>query len=481
MGGAGLDSGGAPRHNTWILRACLWLGISLAAACLLLTPSPSLNPAAAQGADTPAASRIYPAAYTVTIPLVLRDYAAVPPQPQVAVTSLAADASFTLSWAAGSVQGALIYTVQESADPAFGTVLREPCQGLATSCVVAPLSAGPRYYRVRAQNDSVFSPWSATSAVSIPIRGGVLVNTASRAESAAYYRTRYVIAQPPAIAWSGSQTACAPGTTSLAYRSAVLQRINYFRAMAGVPADIILSDDYNRKAQAAALVMSTNRLLTHSVTEALSCYSQDARDGAGSSDLFLGVNGWDAVSGYIFDYGDNNYAVGHRRWILMPQTRAMGTGDIPASANYLAANALVVLNPNLLDPRPLTRDLFVAWPAPGYIPYQVVYARWSFSYPGADFSSAAVAMTSLGRSVPVKLEPVVTGYGENTLAWIPDGLTAGSTWPRPPADTPYLVTIRGVIIGGQSRDFSYTVTIFDPDTSAASAPTELSAWDPLTP
>jgi hypothetical protein len=70
-------------------------------------------------------------------------------------------------------------------------------------------------------------------------------------------------------------------------------------------------------------------------------------------------------------------------------------------------------------------------PPPGYVPYQTAYARWSFSYPGADFSAASVSMSSAGANLPVRLEPVVSGYGENTLVWIPSGLSNAAGGPDP--------------------------------------------------
>jgi len=86
---------------------------------------------------------------------------------------------------------------------------------------------------------------------------------------------------------------------------------------------------------------------------------------------------------------------------------ARATG--PASGtNYPAANAVwVVDDANYWGPRPATRNAFVSWPPPGYVPYPVVYPRWSFSYPSADFSAATVTMTSNGVPVPVAQETPV--------------------------------------------------------------------------
>jgi uncharacterized protein YkwD len=298
--------------------------------------------------------------------------------------------------------------------------------------------------------------------ISTTLNSAAGVNISSRQSVLDYYNQVYLGNTSAQISWTGSQSSCVPGTTSAAFRDAVLQRINYFRAMAGVPANVTFSDASNLKAQAAALMMSANGQLSHSPDTSWKCYTTEGATGAGSSDLYLGSYSWNAISGYMLDPGSGNSAAGHRRWILYPQTQVMGTGDIPTSSSYYSANALVVFDTHYSDPRPTTRDGFVAWPPPGYVPYPIVYARWSFSYPSADFSAAAVTMTSNGASVSLAQSAVANGYGENTLVWIPLGMSDSATWSRPSADTSYNVTVSNVKIGGVARSFSYTVTIFAP-------------------
>ena len=75
-------------------------------------------------------------------------------------------------------------------------------------------------------------------------------------------------------------------------------------------------------------------------------------------------------------------------------------------------------------------------------------------------------MSSGGSTVPVVQAPVETGFGENTIVWIPDGLDNWDYWPAVTEDTTYRVDLSGVITGEGSRDFSYDVTIFDPDSAA---------------
>jgi len=284
------------------------------------------------------------------------------------------------------------------------------------------------------------------------------IDPSDRQASLDYFNQIYRASVGVPIGWTGNHASCDAGVTSTAFREAVRLRINYFRAMAGVPVVVQLSDEYNDKAQQAALMMSVNGQLSHNPPSTWLCYTQGGAEAAGSSNLYLGVYGPSAITGYIQDPGSGNYAVGHRRWILYPQTQWMGTGDIPPTGGYWSSNALWVFDENLWDPRPQTREEYVAWPPPGYVPYQVVFPRWSLSYDDADFSAATVVMSSGGQSIPLTVRPVVYGYGENTLVWEP-ALSFGSP---PPGDIAYAVTVSGVEINSELHDFTYQVVIFDP-------------------
>jgi hypothetical protein len=135
----------------------------------------------------------------------------------------------------------------------------------------------------------------------------------------------------------------------------------------------------------------------------------------------------------------------------------MGTGDIPPDNDHMGANALLVWGPRSRE-RPQTRDGFVAWPPPGYVPYPVVYPRWSFSYPDADFSQATVSMTYNDEGIPITVSAPAIGFGENTVVWepqIPIGVP-------PERDLWYWVHLNDVLINGVSTDYTYVVILFDP-------------------
>jgi len=267
--------------------------------------------------------------------------------------------------------------------------------------------------------------------------------------------------------WTGDIATCAPGTTTPELKDLVALRINYYRAMAGVPAVITFNPVFSDKSQQAAMMMSANNTLSHTPPPSWNCATTEGIEAAGNSNLALGSTGPDSIIGYMRDHGGGNTAAGHRRWLLYPQTVTMGTGDVPATdpATIPAANSTWVFDGNFGSARPATRDEFVCWPPAGIVPYQVVYPRWSFSYPSAGFGSATVTMTSGGNALPVRLEPVSNGAGENTIVWVPNNLDAGSfqtVWPKPDQDTDYVVQVQNVMVGGSPRDFTYTVTVFDP-------------------
>jgi uncharacterized protein YkwD len=284
------------------------------------------------------------------------------------------------------------------------------------------------------------------------------IDTSTRQVVKDYYQDVYTGSGSLPADWTGDYSACDPGAVSPSFLASVLQRVNYFRTMAGIPAVTALSDTYNRHAQAAALMMSRNDALNHTPPGTWQCYSAAGAHGAENSNLALGADGPRAIDLYMAD--NNISVVGHRRWMLYPQTQQMGVGDVPGGSGFPATNALFVIDGKFLGPEPQTRDPFVAWPPPGYVPYQVVYGYWSFAYPDADFSAATVTVSRDGISVPVAPETPVDGYGENTLVWTPQGIDTGKL----AADTTYHVVVSNVRDGAQRLIFSYDVTLFDPGT-----------------
>jgi hypothetical protein len=297
------------------------------------------------------------------------------------------------------------------------------------------------------------------------VTGGFSVTTTNREDVRSFYNAVYSASDNVAMNTTANTASCFAGTNSPDFKDAVLRRINWFRAMAGMPATITLNTMFSTNDQLAALMMSANGALSHTPPPSWTCFTLGGSNAANNSNIALGTDGADAVSGYIQDPGANNTAVGHRRWLLYPQTLIMGTGDVPQQGSYSPANAIWVFDGHSNDPRPSTRTRYIAWPPSGFVPKQTVYPRWSFAYTNANFTNATITMTSNGVPITTLKESVENGYGENTLAWVPMGLNANdfqTLWPFNGSDTVYTVAISNVLFGASVSNFNYSVTVFDP-------------------
>ncbi len=287
------------------------------------------------------------------------------------------------------------------------------------------------------------------------------VDIQDRAASQKLYEQYYLPFFDAEIQWTGNHDSCNAGSAGEGYRNTLLRLVKYFRAMAGVPADITFSEAYNSKAQQAALMMSVNRQLSHTPDTSWQCYTDAGAEAAQHANLSLWYGygkEYHGILGQMSDDGAYNSAVGHRRWILYPQTRHMGSGDVPERGEYYSANALWVIDEDTIwGPRPRTRHPFVAWPPPGYVPRQVTFGRWYFSYDEADLSNTTITMSRAGSAVAVRLEPIRSGFGENTIVWVPaidwDGLP-------PDQDHRFHVEVRNVV--STAHKLEYDVTVFDP-------------------
>jgi uncharacterized protein YkwD len=285
----------------------------------------------------------------------------------------------------------------------------------------------------------------------------VTVDTWNRSAVASFFHDEYTPSLSVPMQWSGSVSTCTAGTTSQAYLDATFQAINYYRGMVGLPT-ATNATTYNPGSQQAALIMSANGALSHSPPSSWTCWTAAGAAAAGSSNLALGNAGPAAIVAYIRDSGSGNYFVGHRRWILYPRRNQFGTGSVGGTTQ--SANALYVFTSTVA--RPATPDK-VAWPPEGYVPFQVVYPRWSLSLntgSSVSFASANVAMTEGAQ--PVSLSVVSrtdNGYGDNTIVWEPSGLSFTSGM----QDRRFTVTVSNILVGGSPQTKVYDVVVIDPD------------------
>lgn len=308
------------------------------------------------------------------------------------------------------------------------------------------------------------APWvpDLPSVPTAPRKFTVSVTATNRAAVVDLYHTVYKASQGVPHGWNGNVSTCTPGATSQAYIDATILRINYFRAMAGLPGDVTPEATWSGKAQMAALMMSAQGQLSHFPDTTWACYSAQGAEAAGKANLTLGVDGPGAIDLYMDDPGANNTPVGHRRWILYPPEKIVGVGNVPASSGKLAANALWVIGG--IGPRPATPE-WVAWPPPNYVPYQLLpksSGRWSFTAQNAVFTNTVISMSAYGTNIPVAPEPLWQGYGDTAIVWRPLGIS----YATPAQDTVYSVTLSNVFWNGTKRTYSYQVTVIDPEMPA---------------
>ncbi|KPL81734.1 CAP domain-containing protein [Herpetosiphon geysericola] len=272
-----------------------------------------------------------------------------------------------------------------------------------------------------------------------------------------FYQNYYLTSMAVDLGWTGNASTCTPGTTSQAFRDTVLARINYYRRMAGM-GTVSFDPALNAKAQQAALMMSRNRTLNHYPPSTWLCYSAEGSEAAGKSNLAAGItaNGTGAIALYMAD--DNTPSVGHRRWLLYPPTLKMGTGDVDGQNGTIDANSLWVVGNT--GPRPATRTEYIAWPPAGFVPSINTNKRWSFSLPNANFANATVTMQKANQQQATTIVSRSGGIADNTLVWDVTGYT---NWPAPTTDVNYTVNVSNVVHNGQTRSFSYQVTVIDPN------------------
>lgn len=348
------------------------------------------------------------------------------------------------------------------------------------------------------------------------------VNRHSRDDVAAFWQRYYMASEGYESRWAGKIDFenCILTPPPIEFTKDVQRRVNYYRAMAGLPGNASFEEFEVRRsdedlfsppagttkfqaAAAAALSLAAQDYdpdnveayrLQHDLDDTFECFSAAGWNGARNSNLAANLWGPGAIDGYMFEFGSpsdpfSNKEVGHRRWILFSAVGGMATADLPP---VISGNEIVrpAINVNYVIGDFQAREhQFVAWPNDGYIPSALIPNFWSLSYPGADFSNAVVKMTGpYGELVPLKVltrsqgipradqPPLIDPadpednngddsaqgpgsgfYADSTLVWLPEGLPSNFT-----KDMTYQVSVTGIEETPQTS-FTYAVTIIDPN------------------
>ena len=312
--------------------------------------------------------------------------------------------------------------------------------------------------------------WSPGIAVSVPITN-LTVDTTNRNDVISFYQHVFKASENYAsvINWTGNHTTCSPGTLPQAYVDLMQRRVNYFRAMAGVTANITMNTNSTvattsdpsgapstttkaEAAQQSAMLLSNSALLTHTPSPGMSCYTAAGHNGSFFGNVGLAVYGPPVLEAYMREDADNA-AAGHRRWLLFTRATNFATGDVPRVGNSFAANCLYIRQRD--DELVAGQIKFVAWPPAGYLPWRNSTEYWSLSYPGADFMNATISVTKNGVPEPIDSINRTQGLGNSGIVWRVPGVAKSG------ADTTYQVTVSNIGGSGIPSSHTYNVILFN--------------------
>ncbi len=331
---------------------------------------------------------------------------------------------------------------------------------------------------------------------------GYSVDPFSRADVVSFFQHIYQASEGSSdrINWQGDLSICGTiSSTSPAYKEDTLRRINYYRAMVGLPADLLMDSSQLIEIQGdqTAIGSNPNRTqgdATHLAAEMMAwefaqngivmdhepptntiCYTPDGWNGAANSLLALGAKGPEAIDAYMLEPSGLdltlNPEVGHRRWLLYSLMQTVATADIPAQVvlgnQFIDVNATYVIT-DFKSPAEAPPPKFVTWPNEGYFPQVFSPVRWSITYPGADFRSASVTVVDeSGQQLNVTPDSASANQmlvGDNTLSW-----TVSSELPDATSqDRSYTVTVSNILGSGIPDSYTYVTTFMNPNRVAES-------------
>ncbi len=326
---------------------------------------------------------------------------------------------------------------------------------------------------------------------------GFSVDTTNRNDVLAFWHAVYSASEgyENRIKWTGNYKG-SNGTVSADFTKDVERRLNFFRALCGLPADVrvnsgstvvVESGDPHKPAdattkasasQAAALMLilnydsgtGRNPALDHSPPKNLKGWSTAAWNANFRGNLAFGVFGPGAITEYMMEELSTtkttstwNTQVGHRRWCIHPEATDFATGDQPGESAYLPPTNVLYVGQNepgeLRSPAGLPQ--FVAYPAPGFFPAPLNSRFWSLSAKDADFSNASVrVIDSGGRAVSLVSIRRDATYGDPALIW---EMPASASTKRVYGDQSYRVSVSGIAGPGLPSSHSYVVTLINPD------------------
>ena len=235
------------------------------------------------------------------------------------------------------------------------------------------------------------------------------------------YNELYKSSELSSIPWNGNTLACLCGQLPKEIYEKALNRVNFFRIVSGLE-PVKLNPNFNLDAQNAALLIKANNLLTHYPRKDLKCYTESAASGCGKSCLgfsdFKNFKATSFITGFIQDYGESNYYVGHRRWLLYSKLAEIGYGATDASEALLTVDGVSYKN--------ISTPEYIAYPWNGFVPINLIFPKWSFSIPenrSVDFTNTTITMLDgNGNELSVEKYQLYENFLDHTIVWSAKGL-----------------------------------------------------------
>lgn len=328
----------------------------------------------------------------------------------------------------------------------------------------------------------------------IPTRG-LSVNRNSRNDVVAFWQSVYKGSEgyEKRVNWTGNYSGN-PGTVSKAFIGDVERRVNFFRAMCGIPADVrfntsatvVIEDGDAHKpssstlkstaAQASALMLIRNYnfntgfdpAIDHDPASHLTGWSTAAWNANAKGNLAFGVYGPTAMTEYVLEELASgsvtstwNSLVGHRRWLLYPDATNFATGDQPGESVYRPPTNVCYIIQKKSERRDIAKPGFVSYPPAGFFPAPLNARYWSLSRHGADFSKASVKVTDpSGKNVPLANVRANNNYGDPALVW---EIAAPAVVKNIYGDRKYRVKVTGILGEGIPASYDYTISFINPE------------------
>ncbi len=222
-----------------------------------------------------------------------------------------------------------------------------------------------------------------------------------------HWRTEFV--QNVGTEWTAvSGDMCDLGDLSEASRANALRRTNLYRWLAGL-GPVTENVSLRPAQQACAIVQKAQGALNHTPPNTAPCWTQEAYNGASSSNLAQSGGGL-AISVDLYIAERNVASLGHRRWVLNPSMVQTSFGyKPPYSCMYSFSRG-----------QNTPQDV-QAYPPPGYVPVQAAQGIWSFRMDSIRFVAATTVVEMNVDDAgwqPVESSVIGGGYGAGpVLGW----------------------------------------------------------------